>query len=121
MANLLYVVLRHEGVEKPHFDLMFQTSPGSMLATWRSPVWRPTSAITLERLPDHRTAYLTFEGEIPGGRGNVRRVEQGLCEVDRREDGWTIRLRPRPIGEAMALDLAKQSHSSWLCTSSPAD
>lgn len=29
------------------------------------------------QLPDHRAVYLTFEGEISGGRGHVRRIAQG--------------------------------------------
>jgi hypothetical protein len=115
MANLLYVILRHEGVETPHFDLMFQTRPGSMLATWRSPVWRPAGPIDLEQLPDHRAAYLTFEGELTGGRGNVRRVEQGLCEIERSDDAWTIRLRPLPDGKELILRISKTSDGSWLC------
>ncbi|QDV71826.1 hypothetical protein Poly24_55660 [Rosistilla carotiformis] len=28
-------------------------------------------------LPPHRLAYLDFEGEISGGRGTVRRIDQG--------------------------------------------
>jgi len=31
------------------------------------------------RLPDHRRLYLTYEGEIGGGRGHVRRVARGVC------------------------------------------
>ncbi|MDA7980364.1 MAG: hypothetical protein MPJ50_16520 [Pirellulales bacterium] len=33
------------------------------------------------RLPDHRAAYLSYEGEIPGGRGKVTRIEGGKCRV----------------------------------------
>jgi hypothetical protein len=31
-----YVILRHEGIDQPHFDLMFEAAPGALLATWRS-------------------------------------------------------------------------------------
>ena len=37
--SLRYVVLRQDGINEPHFDLMIETAPGSHLATWRSPVW----------------------------------------------------------------------------------
>ena len=39
MPPLRYVILWHDGVAEPHFDLMFETLPGSALATWRSPRW----------------------------------------------------------------------------------
>lgn len=38
-----------------------------------------------ERLGDHRPVYLTYEGEVSGGRGSVRRVGEGTAssvEVD---------------------------------------
>ena len=40
-----------------------------------------------ERLPDHRLAYLTFEGKIPDksgmqNRGSVRRVASGEFEIN---------------------------------------
>ncbi len=108
------MVLRHEGVAKPHFDLMFQTSPGSKLATWRVERWPISRAISLEKLPDHRQAYLTFEGEISGNRGNVRRVEQGICAVEQSDRRWTIRLRALPSGESMTLQLDQLPDGNWV-------
>ena len=32
-------------------------------------------------LPDHRAAYLDFEGEISESRGSIRRVDRGEYEV----------------------------------------
>lgn len=80
-AALRYVVLRHEGIPDPHFDLMFETSPGSKLATWRSPAWPITPETPLIPLPDHRRDYLTYEGAVSQGRGSVRRVAQGFHRV----------------------------------------
>ena len=54
------------------------------LATWQlalDPLARPDRPIPAVRLPDHRKAYLTYEGPVSGGRGEVRRVEEGWCEV----------------------------------------
>ncbi len=78
---LRYVVLRHEGIAEPHFDLMFETAPGSALATWRSPVWPPGTGTPLPPLPDHRADYLTYEGPVSRGRGAVRRVSHGTYRV----------------------------------------
>src|SRR5579864_8116884 len=93
MNRLRYVVLRHADVSEPHFDLMFETLPGSMLATWRSEQWPIEPNTPLTRLRDHRRLYLDYEGDIAGDRGTITRVAEGTCEV---EVGpavtWTIRL-----------------------------
>src|SRR4051812_12148220 len=86
-----YVLLRHEcppEADKPsHWDFMLERD-GALL-TWsllnlpdawtrkadeRSP---STSETPATRLPDHRLAYLDYEGPISGGRGVVRRVAHG--------------------------------------------
>jgi hypothetical protein len=74
---LRYVILRHEGIDSPHFDLMFELTPGGLLATWRSDAWPIEQPTPLLRLGDHRRDYLTFEGPLTGNRGSVRRVEAG--------------------------------------------
>lgn len=81
------VVLRHEGVAAPHHDLLFETSPGSALASWRLPRWPVAPGDFAVRAADHRPAYLSYEGPISGGRGLVRRVfEDAACRVSLRED-----------------------------------
>lgn len=66
---------------EPHFDLLFETSAGSALAAWRSPVWPLLGTIAVQRLKDHRRAYLEYEGEISGGRGHVTRVAGGTFRL----------------------------------------
>lgn len=107
MNPLRYVILRHDDVAEPHFDLMFETLPGSLLATWRSDAWPIESRVGVTRLRDHRRLYLTYEGDLSGKRGSVQRVAEGTCEVEvGAESVWTIRilsgappqtLRLRPI------------------------
>lgn len=93
MGSLRYAVLHHSGVSEPHFDLMVETLPGSMLATWRSAGWPIESAAPLKRLRDHRRLYLDYEGDLSGGRGTVMRIAEGTCEVEIGENAvWTIRL-----------------------------
>ena len=41
-----------------------------------------------ERIGDHRRAYLTFEGSVPGGRGVVSRVSAGTCEILEETESW---------------------------------
>lgn len=93
MPPLRYAILWHDGVPDPHFDLMFETLPGSALATWRSPAWPIDGPTPLTRLKDHRRAYLEFEGEVSGRRGRVTRVAAGACTVEVGEAAvWTVRL-----------------------------
>ncbi len=72
-----YVILRHEGVADPHFDLMFEIEVGSSLATWRSPTWPIAQPTRLVKLEDHRRDYLEYEGPVSGDRGTVTRVAAG--------------------------------------------
>ena len=71
-ATLRYAVLHHTGHGPPHYDLLFETSPGSPLLTFRSPVWPVTGEDAARRLPDHRPMYLDYEGPVSGGRGGAR-------------------------------------------------
>src|SRR5580658_3234396 len=90
---LRYVILHHGGIPDPHFDLMFETRPGSDLATWRSHAWPIEEPTPLTRLKDHRRLYLTYEGELPGQRGQVQQTARGDCEVEVGENAvWTVRI-----------------------------
>lgn len=95
---LQYVVLRHEAIDQPHYDLMFETLPGSDLATWRSAFWPLAGPVPLTRLRDHRRAFLTFQGELAGHGGRVHQIARGVCKVEIGEDAvWTIRLLDDPL------------------------
>ena len=78
--GLRYVVLRHEGIPDPHFDLMFELEAGSPLATWRSDSWPPPPGRSIRRIGDHRREYLGYEGPVSNDRGSVRRIEAGTYE-----------------------------------------
>ena len=70
-----FVLLEHrwEGV---HWDFMLDD--GSALRTWA--VDAPIVAgadLPARGLPDHRRAYLDYEGDVSGGRGTVRRIDRG--------------------------------------------
>jgi hypothetical protein len=93
MPPLRYAVLHHCHVDEPHYDLMFETLTGSVLATWRSAAWPIEAIAPLRRLRDHRRLYLDYEGDLSDGRGTVSRIAEGNCEVEIGENAaWTIRL-----------------------------
>ena len=74
---LRYAVLHHTDVPDPHFDLMFETAPGSTLLTWRSAEWPIRSRAIVTRIPDHRRDYLDYDGPVSDDRGQVARVISG--------------------------------------------
>jgi hypothetical protein len=87
-AFLRYVVLYHTGLERPHFDLMVEMSPGLGLATWRVEHWPPGEGDGFEPLAEHRAEYLTYEGPISGNRGKVQQIAAGRCVVIQQDECW---------------------------------
>lgn len=78
-----------------HWDLMLQH--GDVLRTWslaRPPL--PPLCIEAELLPDHRLAYLEYEGPVSGGRGCVTRWDQGMYSaIAVGEHYWEVDLHGR--------------------------
>jgi len=79
-----FVVLRHDPPfgtpQQTHWDLMLDTE--AALRTWalaQFPVWN--APVAAKQLPDHRRAYLTYEGPVSGNRGSVTRVLAGTYEL----------------------------------------
>jgi len=49
-----------------------------VLRTWRlSEPPKPEHPVEAESIGDHRLMYLDYEGEVSGGRGQVRRYDYG--------------------------------------------
>lgn len=118
-----FVLLHHEmpGRDRDsHWDLMLEDparNGGSdenehRLWTWALaalPVRAHSSAaanrspIPARKLPDHRAAYLSYEGEISGGRGHVTRIDRGEYELleAQRSSGQLVRLVVRCSGEQL--------------------
>ena len=70
---------------------------GEALATWRIERdclgLRPGDCLSARKLPDHRRAYLSYQGPVSGGRGQAARVHCGTYEtLDRRPDRLVVRL-----------------------------
>ncbi|HUS91705.1 MAG TPA: DNA polymerase ligase N-terminal domain-containing protein [Phycisphaerae bacterium] len=111
-----FVIHLHTGHGPDHFDLMIQH--GSGLATWRlgndPGALAEGDAIPAVRLPDHRHAYLTYEGPVRGGRGQVRRVDRGQCELlEVSETRWEIRLAGARCRGRFALRRNEHEGEQW--------
>ena len=112
-----FVVLLHEtppGYPRgTHFDLMLQHE-GS-LWTWAieklPTAGQPAMA---ERLPDHRLAYLDFEGEVAAGRGRVSRVDAGEFDVMTDEESLLVLLiRGGQLTGTLTLEQIAEDPHRW--------
>ena len=119
-----FVILRHEtpaGYERGlHWDLMLEA--GEALRTWAlaaEPAWG--DPIEGDALPDHRLAYLDFEGEVSGGRGVVSRWDGGafrwmeqkseklVAELCGGRGSYSVTLEPELVGGTRWRVLFRQS------------
>lgn len=110
-----FVVQHHILSDGSHWDLMFET--GAALATWRSPVplaqvdRRP---VAIERIGDHRLAYLSYEGPISGGRGRVEIHEHGTYVTLAYSDiEWRIHVSGSVTNAAFVLHRADAGANEW--------
>jgi hypothetical protein len=87
-----FAVLHHTGVEPAHYDLLFELNETAPLITFRMPRWPVVGTLTGMKLRDHRRVYLSFEGSIPGERGQVMRVDEGLVGLTETPTGWRLKL-----------------------------
>jgi hypothetical protein len=111
---LRFVILRHEGVADPHYDLMFELAPGAPLATWRSPVWPITLQVPITQVPDHRQLYLDHEGPVSHNRGHVQRVVGGTHRYHRLANRLAIHiLHPTALGTLMLQQTDDTQWTAW--------
>ena len=107
-----FVLHHHTGWPRrsDHYDLMLEKgaspaggSPDSRplftLATEADKM--PARGVLLRRIGDHRAEYLTFEGEVSGGRGRVSRVDAGELAWLSSTDDPTEELRFRLDGKRL--------------------
>lgn len=77
-----FVIHIHSGQGFYHYDLMIDD--GQVLATWQfalPPAEVDKTELSAVKLPDHRRHYLTYEGPVSKGRGEVKFYDRGQCEV----------------------------------------
>ncbi len=83
-----FVVQEHVNKDGVHWDLMLEKVGG--LETWRllvGPEGWLGGAVAAEQIFDHRLEYLSYEGEISGGRGSVSIVMRGTYEIIEEGEG----------------------------------
>ncbi|MBI3837105.1 MAG: hypothetical protein HY288_04120 [Planctomycetia bacterium] len=112
-----YVILRHElphsDVRGLHWDLMLES--GAALRTWALDGEPISSAeIAAEQLPDHRLAYLDYEGAISGNRGFVTRWDAGDYRLENAtQDEVKIVVRGTRLNGSLTLSRQPGETHSW--------
>jgi hypothetical protein len=98
-----WVLLRHELPDGSwHQDWMLEDHrvPEGPLTTFRlSPDvdWPPSRGFAAVKLSPHRRTYLEYEGPVSGGRGAVRRMAAGVCEVGGGDEQLVVDLGARRV------------------------
>lgn len=108
-----FVVLRHETPQDEHFDFMLEAD--GVLKTWALPT-APTAGaeIDCESLPDHRLAYLDYQGPISDGRGNVTQWDAGTYSIEEQDDDqWIVTLSGRRLAGRVALRRSADDPKRW--------
>ena len=78
-----FVILRHDKPAGTHWDFMLEFGP--VLRAWAlqgEPMASDAgTVIEAAALPDHRPAYLDYEGPVSGGRGRVEHFDGGSFQI----------------------------------------
>lgn len=109
-----YVILKHETADGVHFDLMLEQ--GDALRTW-SLAQAPTPGVEVcaKALPDHRLAYLDYEGPVSGNRGTVTRWDRGTYEVERQsESELSLQLDGERLKGSASLAQNHDATADWI-------
>jgi hypothetical protein len=112
-----FVIQKHTRGGESHYDFMLED--GARLASWRmnrlaGELGCSESALA-QALPDHRLAYLIYEGPVSGGRGVVKIADSGTYTLARRwVDGWVIQLSGQST--TGTFEFRRQDGEQWVIT-----
>ena len=105
-----FVILEHDHPTL-HWDFMLEA--GALLLTWRLSA-PPTAqhVVNVERIGDHRRAYLDYEGPVSGGRGSVTRWDGGTFDwLENGEERIVVLLRGTRLDGT--LQIVRTAEAGW--------
>jgi hypothetical protein len=78
-----FVIHKHTQEGQTHWDLMIEQ--GDILKTWR--LENPPEKLATEKTKatpifDHDKKFLTYQGPVNNGKGNVEIVDEGKCAIE---------------------------------------
>ena len=111
-----FVILAHSGLGPLHYDLMLEQDQA--LATWRLETdparLREGESIGARKLKDHRVAYLSYEGPVSRGRGEVVRSDGGTYHVlGRQPQGLSVELNGKTVSGRYELTCSGRKGDRW--------
>jgi len=112
-TKMRFVLHRHAHPEGEHWDLMIEQADG--LATWRleSLPEADPAAIRAIRIFDHPKRFLSYQGPLREGLGELRLCDQGKCELAEAGPArWVFRLAGRRLTGWFVLEC--QGEQAWL-------
>jgi hypothetical protein len=112
-----FVIHIHSGHGRSHYDLMLLR--GETLATWqllRSPVALEVGeSLAARKLPDHRAAYLTYEGPLSRERGKVKRLDRGSYQLlTEQSERWELVFNGQKITGRYELEYCGPDVNAWI-------
>lgn len=113
-----YVILYHQqhsaDTDLTHWDLMLENN--GLLCTWKiQQPPTPGEQLTAIPLPDHRIAYLEYEGPISGDRGQVSQFDFGTYEgsLPSSTDSFSVHLTGKVFRGRLLLEPHPQQPEQW--------
>jgi hypothetical protein len=106
-----FVILEHDHPHL-HWDLMLEA--GAVLRSWRlAAPPHSGAALVAVRVPDHRLAYLDYEGPVSGGRGRVVRWTKGTFDWQvQSDDRFSVRLHGERLRGILRLERVEKDNWS---------
>jgi hypothetical protein len=110
-----FVILQHDHPRGMHYDFMLET--GDVLKTW---LLAEPPAMGMKQpaeiLPDHRLAYLDYEGPISDDRGAVTRWDRGTYRlIEQTSASMIVELLGEKMRGRAILESATENPPCWRC------
>ncbi len=117
-----FVIHEHSGYGPLHFDFMLQS--GSVLATWQLPAspaeLQAGQCLPARKLSDHRIAYLTYQGPVSNGRGQVKALDTGsFNSISSAKGLWEVELIGKVLRGRFELRQIGPAEDAWTLTRLP--
>ena len=124
MHTLRTAILEHTTTNGVHYDWLIEDpalpdphAAGARL--WAARVaqppedWPDLERFEIDVIAPHRRLYLSYQGQVPGHRGRVRRVAEGTCRARLWAADRTI-LRLQTQQMRLDLRLTRQARDRWV-------
>jgi hypothetical protein len=108
-----FVILQHDHPRGRHYDLMLEAD--GVLKTWAI-ADLPTIDVehAAQLLPDHRLAYLDYEGPVSADRGTVKQWDRGVYRlIEQTADTVSVELEGNKIHGKVLLKVASHDQREF--------